>query len=55
MAFDVPLFVFGLFVTLLVAIGGVLAIAELRGAHAPQRREETDGRGADASKPLRGA
>ena len=52
MVFDVPLFAFGLFIMLLVAIGVGLAIAELRVAHAP--RAEIDGRRATASKPRPG-
>jgi hypothetical protein len=33
---EIPLFLFGVFITLLVSIGVVLAVVELRQAHAPQ-------------------
>jgi hypothetical protein len=32
---ELPLFLFGLFVTLLVIIGGLLAIMEMRKSHVP--------------------
>ena len=33
---EIPLFLFGVFITLLVAIGVVLAVIELRQAHIPR-------------------
>ena len=40
MVFAMPLFAFGLFITLLVGIGVVLAVVEFRTAHAPQSLTE---------------
>ena len=38
---EIPLFLFGVFITVLVAIGVVLAVIELRQAHAPRAARET--------------
>jgi hypothetical protein len=40
MEFHVPLFGFGLFIALLVAIGVVLACTEFRQAHTPRMPQE---------------
>ncbi len=40
MGFDMPLFAFGLLITLLVSIGVVLAVTEFRTVHAPQSLTE---------------
>jgi hypothetical protein len=41
-AFNVPLFAFGSFITLLVVIGVLLALAEFRQMHATARHDEED-------------
>jgi hypothetical protein len=38
---EIPLFLFGVFITVLVAIGVVLAVVELRQAHAPRESHES--------------
>ena len=38
---EIPLFLFGVFITLLVAVGVVLAVLEFRQANMPQKPHET--------------
>jgi hypothetical protein len=38
---EIPLFLFGVFITTLVAIGVVLAVVELRQAHTPRKSHES--------------
>ena len=40
---EIPLFLFGVFITILVAIGVVLAVVELRQAHTPRKSHEGSG------------
>jgi hypothetical protein len=40
---EIPLFLFGVFITILVAIGVVLAVVELRQAHTPRESHEGSG------------
>ena len=48
---EIPLFLFGGFVTILVAIGVVLAVFELRQAHAPVEPNEAPAVLFQPSKP----
>jgi len=48
---EIPLFLFGVLITLLVAIGVVLAVLEFRQAHTPRERHEATGETLRSSTP----